>query len=278
MQTIQSFEQMTAWAEAARARGERIGFVPTMGFLHSGHVSLMARLRPRVDRLVVSIYVNPLQFGPNEDLDTYPRDPDGDAAKCAAAGVDLLFMPPDLYPEGFSTAVTVDRLTDGLCGGSRPGHFDGVTTVVARLLNLTRCHEACFGEKDFQQLAVIRRMVIDLAMPVEIVPGPLIRDEDGLALSSRNKYLSTVDRERGLSLHRALFAMQDAWEQGERSGETLLGVAHALLTVDGLDYLELVDAQTLQPVKIVTRPARALVAARLGRTRLIDNVAVGPQS
>lgn len=276
MQTLTTFEEMIAWGDEQREAGLRIGFVPTMGFLHVGHVSLMDRLRARVDKLIVSIYVNPLQFGPGEDLDTYPRDPQGDSAKCAAAGVDLLFMPPDLYPEGFSTAVAVDRLTDGLCGAARPGHFDGVTTVVARLLNLTRCHEACFGEKDWQQLMVIRRMVQDLAMPVTLVPGPLLRDHDGLALSSRNKYLSEKDREGGLSLHRALYAMREAAEAGTTDARALLAVGAERLKVDELDYLSLVDAETLMPITTVERPARAMVAARLGRTRLIDNVGIGP--
>jgi pantoate--beta-alanine ligase len=275
MQTIRTFADVQAWANAAHADGARIGFVPTMGFLHAGHVSLMRRLRPVVDRLVVSIYVNPLQFGPNEDLDTYPRDPEGDAAKCREAGADVLFMPPDLYPDGFVTSVAVDRLTDGLCGASRPGHFDGVTTVVARLINLVRADVACFGEKDFQQLAVIRRMVRDLAMPVEIVGAPLIRDEDGLALSSRNKYLSREERSRALSLYRALLAMRDTYEGGERDADRLVAEGRARLDVDRLDYLSLVDASSLEPLKTVDRPARALVAAAVGRTRLIDNMGIG---
>ncbi|MCO4745451.1 MAG: pantoate--beta-alanine ligase [Proteobacteria bacterium] len=277
MDLLNSSEEMAAWAKAEGLKGHRIGFVPTMGFLHTGHVSLMERLRPRVDRLVVSIYVNPLQFGPNEDLDRYPRDPEGDSKKCRDAGVDALFMPPELYPDGFSTAVTVDRLTDGLCGASRPGHLDGVTTVVARLLNLVRCDEACFGEKDFQQLMVIRRMVRDLAIPVQIVPGPLVRDADGLALSSRNKYLSTADRAKGLTLHRALFAMREAEAAGEKRARVLLAIGQASLDVDVLDYLELVDAETLTAIEHVDRPARALVAAKVGNTRLIDNVAIGPE-
>ncbi|TNE85475.1 MAG: pantoate--beta-alanine ligase [Deltaproteobacteria bacterium] len=274
MQTLTSFESMQAWANATHREGLRIGFVPTMGFLHAGHVSLMERLRPEVDRLVVSIYVNPLQFGPDEDLERYPRDPEGDAAKCDGAGVDVLFMPPDLYPDGFVTSVAVDRLTDGMCGATRPGHFDGVTTVVARLFNLVRADVACFGEKDFQQLAVIRRMVRDLAMPVEIVGGPLVRDPDGLAMSSRNKYLTETDRERGLSLHRALFAMRDAATAGEKRAEALLAIGRDTLTVDKLHYLELVDAESLQRIERVERPARALVAAFLGKTRLIDNVGI----
>ncbi|MCB9678637.1 MAG: pantoate--beta-alanine ligase [Alphaproteobacteria bacterium] len=271
MITVTETAAMTAWSTA---RPGRIGFVPTMGFLHSGHVSLMQRLRPEVDRLVVSIFVNPLQFGPNEDLDRYPRDPEGDAAKCRAAGVDALFVPTDFYPSDFSTGVSVARLTEGLCGAKRPGHFDGVTTVVARLFGVTRCHVACFGEKDYQQLAVVRRMVRDLALPVEIVGAPLIRDHDGLALSSRNKYLTADDRPRALSLHHALFAMRDAREAGQTDVPALLALGRSVLQADREDYLQIVDADSLEPLQTVDRPARALVAAFVGQTRLIDNVAL----
>lgn len=272
---------MAAWSDALRSRGARIGFVPTMGFLHAGHVSLMDRLRPEVDALVVSIFVNPLQFGPNEDLARYPRDPEGDARACESAGVDVLFTMESgaggvFYPPGFSTSVAVAGLTERLCGASRPGHFDGVSTVVARLLNVTRCHVACFGEKDWQQLAVIRRMVRDLAMPVEIVGAPLIRDADGLALSSRNAYLDIDARSRALSLHRALFAMRDLAARGTSDVGRLLDAGRSLLEVDRVDYLELVDQDSLEPLDTLDRPARALVAAFVGPTRLIDNLAVEP--
>jgi len=254
-----------------REAGERIGFVPTMGFLHAGHRSLMALARPLCDHLVVSIYVNPLQFGPDEDLDTYPRDPAGDAAACAAEGVDTLFTPEDLYGDDHCTTVSVTELTDGLCGASRPGHFDGVTTVVARLFGLVQPHIAVFGEKDYQQLAVLRRMVRDLAMAVEVVGGPLIRDTDGLALSSRNAYLSIEQRQRGLSLHRALGAMAAA---ASSSAADRLAIGREILDVDEVDYLEIVDAISLQPLVRIDRPARAMVAARIGTTRLIDNIAL----
>jgi len=264
--------QNAAMTELCEAQPGRIGLVPTMGFLHQGHTSLMERLRPMVDTLVVSIFVNPLQFGPNEDLDRYPRDPVGDAEKCEAAGADVLFMPTDFYSEDFSTQVSVARLTDRLCGANRPGHFDGVTTVVARLFGVTRCQAACFGEKDYQQLAVIRRMVRDLALPVEVVGAPLIRDSDGLALSSRNKYLSDRDRDRALSLHRALFAMQAAHQAGQHDAAALLRLGTERLSADRVDYLEIVDATSLLPISDVDRPARALVAAHFGATRLIDNI------
>ncbi|MCB9694585.1 MAG: pantoate--beta-alanine ligase [Alphaproteobacteria bacterium] len=267
---------MTAWSVARRAEGARIGFVPTMGFLHEGHASLMARLRREVDVLVVSIFVNPLQFGPNEDLDRYPRDPVGDTALCEREGVDALFMPGMFYPEGFATGVSVAGLTDRLCGAARPGHFDGVTTVVARLFGVTRCDVACFGEKDYQQLAVIRRMVRDLALPVEIVGGPLIRDEDGLALSSRNKYLSPADRARGLSLFRALRGIRTDVDAGIADTATLRARALEVIEADRVDYLEIVDASSLEPLAAVDRQARALVAGFFGTTRLIDNVGLPP--
>lgn len=283
MERITHPDAMATWAADAHRRGLRIGFVPTMGFLHRGHASLMDLARPRCDVLVVSVYVNPLQFGPNEDLDRYPRDLEGDATLCAAHGVDLLFAPANLYPKGFATSVAVHGLTERLCGASRPGHFDGVATVCTRLFGLTRADVAVFGDKDFQQLAVIRALVRDLAVPVEIVGGPLVRDDDGVALSSRNAYLSPDLRARARTLHRALFALRDAasgsssggpTQAGERDAEVLLARARALLDCDRLDYLELVDPDTLQPLAHLDRPGRALVAAYYGATRLIDNVGV----
>jgi pantoate--beta-alanine ligase len=256
---------------ARRARGERIGFVPTMGFLHDGHLSLMERARRECDHLVVSIYVNPLQFGPNEDLESYPRDPEGDASKCEALGVDTLFLPPNLYNPDHSTTVAVSSLTERLCGKSRPGHFDGVTTVVARLFGLVQPTIAVFGEKDYQQLAVIRRMVRDLCMNIQVIGGPLIRDDDGLALSSRNKHLDDANRQRALTLHRALHALRDSQlpQVTER-----LQLARDILDVDRLDYLEIVHPDSLTPLQQIEGPARALVAAWIGKTRLIDNLAI----
>ena len=254
-----------------RANGQRIGFVPTMGFLHEGHLSLMRQAREICDHLVVSIYVNPLQFGPDEDLSTYPRDHEGDAAKCKAVGVDTLFLPPSLYDEDHSTRVSVSALTNRLCGASRPGHFDGVTTVVARLFGLVQPSVAVFGEKDYQQLAVIRRMVRDLSMNVEIIGGALIRDADGLALSSRNQYLDANARTRALTLHRTLQQIRD---HSSPSSELRLSEARKTLDVDKIDYLEVVDPLTLEPVAHITAPARVLVAAWIGKTRLIDNMAI----
>ncbi len=269
---------MAAWSTTQRSAGHTVGLVATMGGLHIGHRSLMAQLRPRCDRLLVSIYVNPLQFGPGEDLDRYPRDPEGDLAVCEAEGIDAAFLPPDLYPDGFATSVSVHGITEGLCGASRPGFFEGVATVCARLFGLTQADLAVFGEKDWQQLMTLRRMVTDLALPVRIVPAPTVRDDDGLALSSRNTFLTPDQRERGLTLHRALFAMRDAATAGSRDAATLLAIGRERIASDGLDYLALVDAQTLQPVhRVGDRPCRALVAAHYGATRLIDNVAVGPE-
>jgi pantoate--beta-alanine ligase len=274
LEVIDGPEAMAHQAADWKAHGHTIGFVPTMGFLHAGHVSLMERIRPHVDRLVVSIYVNPLQFGPNEDLARYPRDPEGDVEKCRRAGVDVVFMPTDLYPPAFSTSVSVHGLTERLCGTFRPGHFEGVATVCARLFGLTRADVAVFGEKDWQQLQVIRRMVRDLAIPVRIDPGPLLRDPDGLAMSSRNKYLSPEERKRALSLSTALFAMASAAGEGIADARTLLDLGRARLDVDRLDYLEIVGAESLEPLTTIDRPARALVAGHIGRTRLIDNVAL----
>jgi pantoate--beta-alanine ligase len=268
---------MTAWSRAARARGERIAFVPTMGALHAGHVALLAEGRRRGDRLALSIFVNPTQFGPNEDLARYPRDLPGDLAKAAGAGTDVAFVPEvaDMYPAGFQTTIEVKELSRGLDGVSRPGHFAGVATVVAKLFNVVQPDLAIFGEKDFQQLAVVRRLVADLAMGIEIVGLPTVREPDGLAMSSRNAYLSAGERARALSLSRALFAARDRAAAGERDGKTLVDGARALLDVDRLDYLELVDAATLAPVADVAGPAALLVAAVIGRTRLIDNVRIG---
>ncbi len=261
---------------ALRAQGKSIGFVPTMGFLHRGHASLFDVARPRCDVLVASIYVNPLQFGPGEDLDRYPRDPTGDARTCAAHGVDVLFIPETLYPPGHQTRVGVPGLSTGLCGKDRPAHFEGVATVVARLFGLVQPTVAVFGEKDFQQLAILRRMVTDLALPISIIGGPLVRDDDGVALSSRNAYLSPDERRRARTLSQALFSVQTAVARGEQDAAKLLSAARVYLDCDALDYLEIRDAETLTAIDTVDRPARVFGAARYRGTRLIDNVALEP--
>lgn len=264
---------MRAWSSAALRK--RVALVPTMGYLHDGHLALVERARGLADRVVASIFVNPTQFGPNEDLARYPRDEAGDLAKLARAGVDAVFMPtPEvMYPAGFDTYVVPSELASGLCGASRPGHFRGVCTVVCMLFRMTRCDVAVFGEKDYQQLAIIRRMVRDLWLDVDIVGHPIVRDSDGLAMSSRNVYLSGPERERALGLSRALKAMQ-AKAAGEREVAALLAHGRAALGDVKVDYLDVVDAQSLRPLTQLDRPARALVAAFVGKTRLIDNVEI----
>ena len=268
---------MTTWSRDAFGRGERIAFVPTMGALHDGHVTLLAEARPLADRLVLSIFVNPTQFGPTEDLARYPRDLDGDLAKAADAGVDVAFVPEaaDVYPPGFQTYVQVRALERGLDGPHRPEHFVGVATVVCKLFNMVRPDVAVFGEKDYQQLAIIRRMVADLDMGIRIVGVPTVREADGLAMSSRNAYLSAAERRRALSLSRALFFARARVAGGEQAGAALIEAARSRLDVDRVDYLELVDAQTLEPAANVDRPCVLAVAAFIGKTRLIDNVAIG---
>jgi pantoate--beta-alanine ligase len=259
-----------------KMRGETIGFVPTMGYLHSGHTSLIDIARKKADWVVCSIYINPLQFGPNEDLDQYPKDLQGDMQKCSEHGVDALFNPTNLYEDNHSTYVNVLNLSTGLCGGSRPKHFQGVTTIVSKLFGIVQPNFAVFGEKDFQQLAIIRKMVHDLRMPIEIIGAPLIRDHDGLALSSRNRYLNPEERKKALSISKTLHQINTLVDQAEGviSVPTLCKRATELLQVDELDYLEIVDPFTLRPLKQVSGSARVLIAAWVGTTRLIDNLEI----
>jgi pantoate--beta-alanine ligase len=284
MQTIDSAAAMQAWADEARCSGQRIGFVPTMGYLHEGHLSLVREARRCARRSVASIFVNPLQFAAGEDLDRYPRALERDRALLAEAGVDALYLPNAgaMYPPGFQTEVCVTELTRGLCGRSRPGHFRGVTTVVVKLLHAVKPHVAVFGEKDFQQLVAVRRMVTDLDLDVEIVGVPIVREPDGLAMSSRNAYLSPREREAALCLHRALEAASAAFAAGERDAGRILARARAILAAEPLaevDYVEIADAETLAEVPVLARPALLALAVRIGHTRLIDNVVLGrPQA
>jgi pantoate--beta-alanine ligase len=271
---------MSAWSEAARRAGQRIAFVPTMGYLHDGHLSLLREGRRRGDRLVLSIFVNPTQFGPGEDLARYPRDVDGDLAKASSTGTDAVFMPgaAQMYPPGYQTFVRVRELEKGLCGDRRPDHFTGVATVVCKLFNIVRPHVALFGEKDFQQLAVIRRMVRDLDMPIDVLGLPIVREPDGLAMSSRNKYLSPDERGRASALSRGLSAARALFDGGERRAEALAAAARGIIApaATAVDYLELRDAATLAPIaERVQDPAVLAVAAFVGATRLIDNVRLG---
>ncbi len=273
LRVIRDPREMRFAAEDLRRDGRRIALVPTMGYLHDGHVSLLKLGRDRADALVLSIFVNPIQFGPSEDLARYPRDLDGDLAKARGAGVDIAFLPTDegMYPEPPTTRIQVGEVSDGMCGDRRPGHFAGVATVVAKLFHLTKPDVAIFGEKDYQQLAVIRRMVRDLHFDVEIVGGPIVREPDGLAMSSRNAYLSPEERQRALGLSRALGAAENTFRGGERDAGRLIAVARAELADVKIDYVELHDAASLAPVARVERPAVLAVAAFVGKTRLIDN-------
>lgn len=262
-----------------RLLGQRIGFVPTMGYLHAGHMSLVAASTAECQTSVVSIFVNPTQFGPAEDLAAYPRDLAGDLKRLAEAGVDFVFTPEvsEIYPEGFQTFVEPGSLAEPLCGAFRPGHFRGVATVVAKLFNMVQPDVAYFGRKDYQQLAIVRRMVRDLNLPVEVVGVETVREADGLALSSRNAYLDDGQRQRARCLSRGLLAARTAFSAGERSVEGLLALARAeMREADRLQYLELVDGETLARLSgRVERPAVLAVAAYFGKTRLIDNVALG---
>lgn len=276
MQTIRQLSELRDTVSGFRAAGERIAFVPTMGALHAGHMALVAQAKLAGQRVVVSIFVNPKQFGPNEDLARYPRKELADSRMLAEAGVDLLWMPPVevMYPEGHATNISVSGVSEPLDGAARPGHFDGVATVVAKLFNQVKPDVALFGEKDFQQLAVIRRMVADLDFDVEIRGVPTQRDDDGLALSSRNAYLAPEDRAAAVALPRALGVAVRAIEKGDDPA-VALATARASLEAAGfdVDYVELVDADSLG-APVAGQPRRLLVAARIAGTRLIDNVAV----
>ncbi len=281
LKVIRDPREMRIAAEDLRRDGRRIAFVPTMGYLHRGHISLLEAGRARADVLVLSIFVNPIQFGPTEDLARYPRDLDGDLGKAAAAGVDIAFVPEEraMYPEPPLTSVSVSRLTDGLCGPKRPGHFAGVTTVVTKLFHAVQPHLAIFGEKDYQQLAVIRRMALDLDFGIEILGMPIVREPDGLALSSRNAYLTPAERADALTLARGLAAAATLLANGERRAPALIAAAESELArapAARIDYVELRDAETLDTVERVTRPAVLALAVLIGKTRLIDNRVLRP--
>jgi pantoate--beta-alanine ligase len=279
---ITTLAEYRAACDALRAGGRGLGFVPTMGALHHGHQALMRAARSVADHVAVSIFVNPTQFGPNEDFQRYPRDLSADLAACAEAGVDLVFAPDvkQVYPPGDATRVHVSGLTDNWCGKSRPGHFEGVATVVTRLLSATGPCSAVFGRKDYQQLQVVKRLTIDLLLPVAIIEHPTQRDPDGLATSSRNRYLSPAERAHALALPRALAAAGSLFHAGERSAASISGVVHATLAASSLavEYAALVDAASLEPWsdgQIQPGAAAVLIAARVGNTRLIDNLVLG---
>jgi pantoate--beta-alanine ligase len=275
IRVIRNPREMMAFSDAARTRGERIAVVPTMGYLHDGHLSLMREARRRAAMVVATIFVNPTQFGPTEDLSRYPRDFARDCAMMETVPVDVVFAPAaaDMYPPRAQTWVEVTELTRGLCGKGRPGHFRGVTTIVAKLFNLVKPHLAFFGEKDFQQLRAIQQMVADLNFDIEVVPMPIVRERDHLAMSSRNAYLTPEQRCDALALSRALAAARKNFSCA-RSAEELVRVATKILRRPGIaiEYVEVVDAETLEPAASLEAPVLMAIAARVGKTRLIDNV------
>lgn len=279
--TVRKTEILRREIDKARARGKRIGFVPTMGYLHDGHLALVDECRRQCDIVVVSIFVNPKQFGPNEDLDRYPRDLRRDRALLAKHGCDLIFVPGEgeIYPAGFSTRVSVEDLSTKLCGLGRPGHFDGVTTVVLKLLLAVEPDAAFFGEKDFQQLVIVRRMVEDMGLATRIAAVPTVRDKDGLALSSRNAYLPEAGRSVATSLYKALEMARLLVAGGERRARKIEGRLTDILVESGIsrvEYVAVVDPVTLDPVKYIDSEARIVMAAWVGNTRLIDNLGVAP--
>ena len=281
METVRTVPELRTRVRGWQTAGGRVALVPTMGALHDGHLRLVRLARSQADRVVATIFVNPTQFGPSEDLAAYPRDEAADAAMLESAACDLLFAPPvgEMYPPGFATRVRVDGLTDCLCGPFRPGHFEGVALVVTKLLNQPQADVAVFGEKDWQQLVVIRRLARDLDIPTGIVGAPTVREADGLAMSSRNRYLGPEQRAVAGQLNRVLFATAGRIAAGGSAGAETAAAAEALAAAgfDSVDYVECREAETLAPVEVFDpeRPARVFAAVRLGRARLIDNVAVG---
>ncbi|MGE5557735.1 MAG: pantoate--beta-alanine ligase [Bacillota bacterium] len=267
-------QSVLEWKKA----GKSVGFVPTMGCLHDGHMSLIRKAREENDYAVVSIFVNPTQFGPGEDFQKYPRDLERDSEMCRAVGVDLLFAPPagEMYPEPGLTHVDVDKISSGLCGDFRPGHFRGVATVVCKLFNIVRADRAYFGEKDAQQLRVIRRMVRDLNIPVEIIGLPTVREKDGLAMSSRNTYLSGAERQAALVLVNSLRRAEELIRNGERAADKIAGAIREIIQREplaALDYVAVVESETLAPLEELAGEVLVALAVRIGKTRLIDNMA-----
>ena len=280
MQVITHIEELKQKIHDARTLGKTIGVVPTMGYLHEGHLTLMRQARREQGFVIATLFVNPLQFGPTEDYGVYPRDLPRDAKMAATTGIDVLFAPAvdEMYPAGNGktlTFVDVAQITDTLCGASRPGHFRGVATVVTKLFNITEADVAYFGQKDAQQVAVIRRMVADLNMNVKIVAVPIVRETDGLALSSRNQFLSQTERQAALVLSRSLRLAEEMLQAGERDAATLLAAMNGCLSQEPLaviDYVEIVDTQTLQKLQCIEGSALIAMAVRFGKTRLIDNL------
>lgn len=276
MRIIENVAEMQQQADAWRQEGKRIALVPTMGYFHEGHLELMRTVRDHGDLLVISIFVNPTQFGPGEDLERYPRDLERDVRLAREVGVDVAFVPPrrEMYPDGYQTFVDVREITQPLCGKSRPAFFRGVTTVVSKLFNIIKPHVAIFGEKDFQQLMTVRQMVADLNMDIEILGHPTVRETDGLAMSSRNAYLTPEQRLKGLRLSQSLKKAQELVNKGERRADAILGRVKEILAEGGevrIDYAELRNPQTFQEVSQVNGPTLLALAVFVGMARLIDN-------
>jgi pantoate--beta-alanine ligase len=281
MDIIRSLDVMQQYSLGAKRRGLRIGLVPTMGCLHEGHLSLVKLARARSDVVVLSIYVNPIQFLPGEDFDRYPRPVERDEALCRETGVDIVFYPEEtsMYSADHSVYVVEQSLSTGLCGSSRPGHFRGVTTIVAKLFNLVLPDVAVFGQKDAQQARIIQRMVRDLNYPTDIVLGPIVREVDGLALSSRNRYLSASERQDSVCLYHSLRRAENMVKNGERSVDRIRSAMVSTLSLSKsarIDYIEFVNDGTLQPVTVVEEPVLLALAVKIGVTRLIDNVVLKP--
>jgi pantoate--beta-alanine ligase len=279
MQIIEKTIQMQEIGRQIRSTGKTIAFVPTMGFLHDGHLELLREGKRRADILILSIFVNPTQFGPTEDYAQYPRDMEGDLKKAEGMGTDYVFAPPagEMYPYGFQTKITVERVPEHLCGLSRPGHFEGVATVVAKLFNITKPHIALFGQKDFQQVSVIRRMVMDLNMDIEIVGVPTVREADGLAMSSRNKYLDTEERRSALCLKKSIDLTVEIIKGGERDPEKIKAAVRKLISsypFTDIDYITICDPLTLDDIGMINEKALLALAVRVGKTRLIDNLQI----
>lgn len=280
MKIIESAKKMQALSESLRNQRKIVTFVPTMGYFHEGHLDLMREGRKRGDCLVISIYVNPTQFGPNEDFEKYPRDLERDRTMAEGVGVDVIFYPPtaEMYPPYYQTYVTVENVTNNLCGLSRPGHFRGVATICAKLFNLVKPHIAVFGKKDFQQLVTIKRMVQDLNMDLEVIGMPTTREQDGLAMSSRNIYLTPDERVSALSLSRSLKLAKGLYEQGERDAVKMIGEvrkhieSHPYTTID---YVQICDTTTMKDVVLLDGESVLVMAVRVGKTRLIDNYVFG---
>jgi pantoate--beta-alanine ligase len=280
LQIIEAINAMRAWSEAERRAGRRIAFVPTMGFLHEGHLALVRDARARAKRVVVSIFVNPIQFAPSEDYSSYPRDFERDRQRLECEAVDVLFHPAAaaMYPPDAQTRVAVEQLSQPLCGALRPEHFSGVATVVTKLFNIVLPHVAIFGQKDYQQLQVVRRLVRDLSLSVEIVGHPTVREADGLAMSSRNAYLTSVERLAAAIVPRALCQAERLFRRGERAAQPIVQRALAELQQEPLatvEYVQLCDLETLQPIERVAAGALLAVAVRIGKARLIDNRVLG---